>query len=230
MKMKKSLIVLIFLALVSCKGKTIEQQKKENNRTDGNGTENYILVAETDIEQKLNELGDSQKDIINYDWDDSTYNDKATVEFSLCGNEIEYCLYHNIRKINGLNLDNYTEIGNWCKKVMDDITVTWNYENGAIVNIETESEKYETTRGAKVGDSLSIVMDLYKNDSDIFKWNNENSSYEKEDNKENDFLKLYYGDEGIMITATNYIDEEIMYIKFYAEDGKVNKIEIKCGS
>ena len=162
-------------------------------------------------------------------WDDSAYDDKVTMEFSLYTEENQnFCLYHNIRKIEGINLDNYTEINSWSKKNVNDLNIIWNYRNGAILSLSTESNIYMTKRGVKVGDPLSKVMDLYQQDSDVFVWNYDTNSFDEIDMKEDDLFSLYYAEEGITIDAANYIDEEIMTIIFYATDGLISKIEIKC--
>ena len=219
--MKKNYILLITLfLLISCDKKqstnidVYENVKSEEKNQD-------VLQEEKSIELQEKEMYQQ--------WDDSAYDDKVTMEFSLYTEENQnFCLYHNIRKIEGINLDNYTEINSWSKKNVNDLNIIWNYRNGAILSLSTESNIYMTKRGVKVGDPLSKVMDLYQQDSDVFVWNYDTNSFDEIDMKEDDLFSLYYAEEGITIDAANYIDEEIMTIIFYATDGLISKIEIKC--
>lgn len=219
--MKRNFILLITLfLLISCEKKqstnidVYENVKSEEKNQDVLQEEKSIDVQEKEMYQQ---------------WDDSAYDDKVTMEFSLYTEENQnFCLYHNIRKIEGINLDNYTEINSWSKKNVNDLNIIWNYRNGAILSLSTESNIYMTKRGVKVGDPLSKVMDLYQQDSDVFVWNYDTNSFDEIDMKEDDLFSLYYAKEGITIDATNYIDEEIMTIIFYATDGLISKIEIKC--
>ena len=219
--MKKNYILLITLfLLISCDKKqstnidVYENVKSEEKNQDVLQEEKSIDVQEKEMYQQ---------------WDDSAYDDKVTMEFSLYTEENQnFCLYHNIRKIEGINLDNYTEINSWSKKNVNDLNIIWNYRNGAILSLSTESNIYMTKRGVKVGDPLSKVMDLYQQDSDVFVWNYDTNSFDEIDMKEDDLFSLYYAEEGITIDAANYIDEEIMTIIFYATDGLISKIEIKC--
>lgn len=219
--MKKNYILLITLfLLISCDKKqstnidVYENVKSEEKNQDVLQEEKSIDVQEKEMYQQ---------------WDDSAYDDKVTMEFSLYTEENQnFCLYHNIRKIEGIDLDNYTEINSWSKKNVNDLNIIWNYRNGAILSLSTESNIYMTKRGVKVGDPLSKVMDLYQQESDVFVWNYDTNSFDEIDMKEDDLFSLYYAKEGITIDATNYIDEEIMTIIFYATDGLISKIEIKC--
>ena len=141
-----------------------------------------------------------------------------------------FCLYHNIKKIEDINLNNYIENGNWCTKIINDMNITWNYENGAILCMETSSCNYETKRGVKVGDLLSNVMDLYGPDSDISSWDTSSNSFISVDNKDNNLFMLFYANDGVSLNAGNIIDEEMMTILFYANEGVITKIEIKSGN
>ncbi len=218
--MKKNIIfLLIMILLISCEKK---QSKKIDVYEDINSSENNQYEKQDTLSVDL------QEKEIYPQWDDSAYDDKVTIEFSLSTEEQNFCLYHNIRKIEGINLNNYSEINSWCKKRINDLNVIWNYRNGAILSLETESNIYKTKRGVKVGDSLSKVMDLYKQDSDVFVWNYDTNSFDEIDLKENDIFSLYYSNEGISIDAANFIDEEIMTIIYYATDDLITKIEIKC--
>lgn len=221
--MKRNIILLIALILLlSC-------EKKQSKNIDVYENVN----SEEKNRNALQEVKpiEVQKKEMYPQWDDSAYDDKVTIEFSLFTEEKQnFCLYHNIRKIEGINLDSYTEINSWCKKNIDDLTVVWNYKNGAILSLETESNKYTTKRGIRVGVPLSMVMDLYEQDSDVFSWNYDNNSFDEIDLKEDGLFSLYSSEEGISIDAANFIDEEIMTLIFYATDGVITKIEIKCGS
>ncbi len=220
--MKKIIVLVLFMFIFgSCEKKQIKQNESYK-------TENDII--ENNNTMQIIESEDSGKNIL-LEWDDTIYDDKATIEFSLCNNDEEvFCLYHNIRKIPNINLENYLEIQYWCKKTINDLDVTWNYENGAILNLATESEKYKTKRGIKVGDPLSKVKELYAKDSDVYNWNYENDSFEKESNINNNLFSLYCSEEGCSIDAANLIDEEIMTIIFYAKEDNIYKIEILCGN
>ena len=226
--MKKILYVL-FIALLICSCKKNKEELSTARSKIENSESKEIQSVGTEISEQ-NQIEQNEPQIV--DFDDSKYNDNTTIEFALRNSNTDavFCLYHNIRKINEINLENYISIGNWCKKTMNDITVTWNYENGAILGLETESDIYETRRGAKIGDSISKVMSLYEDDSDVYKWDYDTKSYYEINNREENKFTLLYANEGISLNAGNYIDEEMMTILFYCVDGKVNKIEIKSGN
>ena len=153
---------------------------------------------------------------INVNWDDSAYNDKDTVEFCLTIEDgKQFCLYHNVRKVAGFDSSVYTtfkdwstaqNIRKWCEKIENDLYIRWNYTNGAILHMETESPLYTTKRGIKVGDSINDVIEAYKE------------------------YKLYRSDKAISLNLANMIAEEIMILGFWLENDIVIKIEITIGT
>lgn len=153
---------------------------------------------------------------IDLNWDDSIYNNKDTVEFCLTTEDgKKFCLYHNIRKIEGFDSSDYKVfkdwstthvIRKWCEKSENDLYIRWNYTNGVIVHIETESPLYSTKRGIKVGDSINDIIEAYKEYS------------------------LYRSNKAISLNFANMIDEEIMILGFWIENDIVTKIEITIGT
>ena len=153
---------------------------------------------------------------INVNWDDSAYNDKDTVEFCLTTEDgKQFCLYHNVRKVAGFDSSVYTtfkdwstpqNIRKWCEKTENDLYIRWNYTNGAILHMETESPLYSTKRGIKVGDSINDVIEAYKE------------------------YNLYRSDKAISLNLANMIAEEIMILGFWLENDIVIKIEITIGT
>ena len=232
---KHYLILLLFVMFfLSC-------SKKQGNEIDDNNfikNRNEIEIVQDDFtfladndQKNINKLSESKEDEKCFDWDDSVYDDNVTLEFSMHNKENQnFCLYHNIKKIESINLNNYIENGNWCTKFINDMNITWNYENGAILCMETSSCNYETKRGVKVGDLLSNVMDLYGPDSDISSWDTSSNSFISVDNKDNNLFMLFYANDGVSLNAGNIIDEEMMTILFYANEGVITKIEIKSGN
>lgn len=225
--------IVLFL-FISCEKKETKEINKyiEEITIDDHAVESFISEYQTDDLQNFvfENVFVTDAESIIYDWDETLYDDKATVEF--CLNDIEgrnFCLYHNIRKINNWdirNSENYSE--EWRIKDKEGLSIIWNYENGAILIMETESPKYSTKRGIRVGDSISKVIDAYENDSNIYEYNNELKNYETISKKENSIFGLYKLPVGISLNSGNFIDEEMMTILFYANGDIIEKIKITC--
>ncbi len=168
--------------------------------------------------------------ILEYDWDETPYNDNATVEF--CLNDLEgryFCLYHNIRKVPDWNSDDfeiYSE--HWRKQNINNLSIIWNYRNGAILIMETENPAYSTKRGISVGDSILKVLNAYKENSKVFEWDVDEDKFIVTSEAEECLFWLYLDDDYISINAGNLIDEEMMTTRFYINNGYVEKISISC--
>jgi len=233
---KKHYFILLLFAMsfLSCTKKNIKETDENSfieHRNEIDSSQDNFTFLTNDDQENISKISESKENENYFDWDDSVYDDNVTIEFSLHNKENQdFCLYHNIKKIKAINLNNYIENGNWCTKSINDINITWNYENGAILCMESSSCNYETKRGVKVGDSLSKVMDLYGPDSDISSWDISSNSFIPVDNKDNNRFMLFYANEGVSLNAGNVIDEEMMTILFYANEGFITKIEIKAGN
>ncbi|MBO4704351.1 MAG: hypothetical protein J5647_01290 [Spirochaetaceae bacterium] len=226
--MKKKVFISFFILVfffISCeKGNDQIKQKliiSQETRNETVYQENETFTnPNTVIEEQFPlEIANTSNTIvndINLDWDDSAYNDKDTVEFCLTTADGKiFCLYHNIRKIDGFDSSIYNvfkdwstahNIRKWCEKTENDLYIRWNYTNGAIVHMETESPLYTTRRGIKVGDSINDVIEAYKE------------------------YKLYRSNEAISLNLANMIAEEIMILGFWLENDIVTKIEITIGT
>ena len=92
----------------------------------------------------------------NENWDDSAYDDPRTLEFNLKNDKgINLCIFHNIRKQKGIDFEDYevyadwstdTKIRKWVKQDLDGVSVIWNYADGVILKMETESSNWSTNR------------------------------------------------------------------------------------
>ncbi|MBO5482262.1 MAG: hypothetical protein J5978_02940 [Spirochaetaceae bacterium] len=172
----------------------------------------------------------------NENWDDSDYYDSRTLEFCLKNDKgINLCLYHNIRKQKGIDFENYevyadwstdTKIRKWVKQDLDGVSVIWNYSDGVILKMETESSNWSTKRGIKVGDSISKVIELYASDATVSYYNFETGESYVISEKEKPLLFLREDNEGILVYVANLVAEEMMNIRFTQKDGIITKIEI----
>ena len=234
--MRKIILLLsITLLLVSCKEE--KQQKTETIYSTS------IDVLQKEVPPKNTQTKvehQSQETVSNFtpdkNRDDSQYNDLKTLEFSLKDDKgRNLCLYHNIWKQPNIDFENHevfkdwsteTKISKWIKQELDGLSVIWNYMNGAILIMETESSNWSTKRGIKVGDSISKAYEIYAPDADIYELDEEKRGFIKIKDNENNLYILKQYDERIYIYIANLIDEEIMNIKLHHNDGIITKIEV----
>lgn len=172
----------------------------------------------------------------NENWDDSAYDDPRTLEFNLKNDKgINLCIYHNIRKQKGIDFEDYevyadwstdTKIRKWVKQDLDGVSVIWNYADGVILKMETESSNWSTKRGIKVGDTISKVIELYASDATVSYYNFETDEGYVISEKEKPLLFLREDNEGILVYVANLVAEEMMNIRFTQKEGIITKIEI----
>ena len=172
----------------------------------------------------------------NINWDDSAYDDPRTLEFCFKDDKGRcLCLYHNIRKQKEIDFEDYevfkdwsteTNIRKWVKQEIDGLSVIWNYMNGAILIMETESSNWFTGRGIRVGDPISKAYDAYVSDATLYQWDSVAKKSVKISSNPNCLYFLRQSDEGIIVYIANLIDEEMMNIRFSQKDGIITKIEI----
>lgn len=172
----------------------------------------------------------------NENWDDSAYDDPRTLEFNLKNDKgINLCIYHNIRKQKGIDFEGYevyadwstdTKIRKWVKQDLDGVSVIWNYADGVILKMETESSNWSTKRGIKVGDTISKVIELYASDATVSYYNFETGEGYVISEKEKPLLFLREDNEGILVYVANLVAEEMMNIRFTQKEGIITKIEI----
>ena len=172
----------------------------------------------------------------NINSDDSAYDDPRTLEFCFKDDKGRcLCLYHNIRKQEGIDFEDYvvyadwsteTKIRKWLKQEIDGLSVIWNYSDGVILKMETESSNWSTKRGIKVGDTISKVIELYASDATVSYYNFETGEGYVISEKEKPLLFLREDNEGILVYIANLIAEEMMNIRFTQKDGIITKIEI----
>lgn len=172
----------------------------------------------------------------NINSDDSAYDDPRTLEFCFKDDKGRcLCLYHNIRKQEGIDFEDYvvyadwsteTKIRKWVKQEIDGLSVIWNYSDGVILKMETESSNWATKRGVKVGDPISKVLELYASDATVSYYNFETGERTVISEKENPLLFLREDNEGILVYVANLVAEEMMNIRFTQKDGIITKIEI----
>lgn len=172
----------------------------------------------------------------NENWDDSAYDDPRTLEFNLKNDKgINLCIYHNIRKQKGIDFEDYevyadwstdTKIRKWVKQDLDGVSVIWNYADGVILKMETESSNWSTKRGIKVGDTISKVIELYASDATVSYYNFETGEGYVISEKEKPLLFLREDNEGILVYVANLVAEEMMNIRFTQKEGIITKIEI----
>ena len=197
------------------------------------GTSLYAMGDSTKVQKTQNKQTNLAPNINS---DDSAYDDPRTLEFCFKhDNGRCLCLYHNIRKQKEIDFEDYevfkdwsteTNIRKWVKQEIDGLSVIWNYMNGTILIMETESPNWSTKRGIKVGDSISKAYEIYAPDADIYELNEDKTAFvNRYDNKNNLYiLKLH--DTRIYIYIANLLEEEIMNINFHHKDGIITKIEV----
>ncbi len=122
-----------------------------------------------------------------------------------------------------------TQIARWHKQVKNELSIIWNYRNGAILIMETESSRYSTKRGIKVGDSLEEIISAYEKDCDIYEYDSLNKKYNIVKQDEKNRFVLHKSENSISIDAANMIEEEMMEISFDLKDNSITKISILCG-
>ena len=189
-------------------------------------------------QEKTNpDLNTSQLEIIpNVDSDDSEYDDPRTLEFCFQDDKGRtLCLYHNIRKQKNIDFEDYEvyaewalkkETIRWIKQEINEVSVIWNYSNGALLKMETTSSNWKTKRGIKVGDPISKVVDIYSPDSNVSYYNFETKEGYVISEKKDPLLFLREDNEGALVYVANLVAEEIMNIRFTQKDGIITKIEI----
>ena len=189
-------------------------------------------------QEKTNQdLNTSQLEIIpNVDSDDSEYDDPRTLEFCFQDDKGRtLCLYHNIRKQKNIDFEDYEvyaewalkrETIRWVKQEINEVSVIWNYSNGALLKMETTSSNWKTKRGIKVGDPISKVIDIYSPDSNVTYYNFETKEGYVISEKKDPLLFLREDNEGALVYVANLVAEEIMNIRFTQKDGIITKIEI----
>lgn len=168
--------------------------------------------------------------LIKPDDDDTLYDDKITIEFSLQDQDgRNFCLYHNIRSIKDwTSNDNkrYTELLR--KQEKNDLEIIWSYRNGRIIFMETQDPQYSTKRGIKVGDSVLKVRDLYSDNSQILVYDKELNEYVEKFCAEDNIFLMIESDQGISINARNPVEKVMMSTEFHTTDGIIDKIMISC--
>ncbi len=216
-------------------------QENQIQETDNVEIENNL--QKESLEEKTSiSSNSSQTEKLDYDpnFDDTKYDDDITTEFSLHKeNGVEFILYHNLRNIEEIDWKTHevfkdwstsTEVSKWCKQEFSGIDLLWNYDNGLILKIVTESPEWITRHGIKVGDPIQKVSDFYGKFSDIFVYNEKENMYEKTVDNEYQEFSLLVSDEFQSLNAGNMVAEEMMTMVFHQKDGIICKIEIYCHS
>ena len=208
-------------------------QKTENTEIENNS-------QKESLEEKPSISSQTEK--LDYDpnFDDTKYDDDITIEFSVHReNGPEVIIYHNLRSIEEIDWKTHevfkdwstpTEVSKWCKQEFSGIDLLWNYRNGAILKIVTESPEWITRHGIKVGDPIQKVSDFYGKFSDIFVYNEKENMYEKTVDNEYQEFSLLVSDDFQSLNAGNMVAEEMMTMVFHQKDGIICKIEIYCHS
>ena len=192
-------------------------------------------------EKPNQDLNTSQLELIpNVNSDDSEYDDPRTLEFCFQDDKGRtLCLYHNIRKQKNIDFEDYEvyaewalkrETIRWVKQEINEVSVIWNYSNGALLKMETTSSNWKTKRGIKVGDPISKVIDNYSPDSNVTYYNFETKEGYVISEKKDPLLFLREDNEGALVYVANLVAEEIMNIRFTQKDGIITKIEIYFNS
>ena len=190
-------------------------------------------IKQTDFIKKVKERLNKQEKIYE---DDSLYDDKFTVEFSLHDEEQNFCIYHNIRNVDGYSIDDYeifkyVNTGRdefaWSFQEKEGLSIEWVEETGVIVTIGTEDPRYSTKRGIKVGDSAEKIMEAYESDCIIKVKNYETNKFEVVSEKEPPCMVLSKSNECISLNKGNALAEGMMTISYLLEDGVVTKIIIQ---
>lgn len=164
--------------------------------------------------------------------DDTPFEDAVTTEFCLINSrQQKFCVYHSVKNIKDFDSD----IGNlnccaWNHKDYMDLTVYW-YVSSSIARAYTTSSEWKTKRGIKVGDPLIKVREVYGSDGQLYLWDEAQNKSKKVTDKDSYLYMIFdHGDdEGINISAANMREEEMMSLGFYAKNGIITKIDIRCG-
>ena len=213
-------------------------QENQIQETDNAEIENNL--QKESLEEKTSISSQTEK--LDYDpnFDDTKYDDDITTEFSLHKeNGVVFILYHNLRNIKEIDWKSHevfkdwstsTRVSKWCKQEFSGIDLLWNYRNGAILKIVTESPEWITRHGIKVGDPIQKVSDFYGKFSDIFVYNEKENMYEKTVDNEYQEFSLLVSDNFQSLNAGNMVAEEMMTMVFHQKDGIICKIEIYCHS
>lgn len=246
-RIKKAFSCLMSIVCVclicSCQKNPNEQSEKDfNSQTNADVIVQKIQYQQTfEDEKDITNLLVAEKSqmLPNKDFDDSIYDDPVILEFCLKDNlERTFCLYHNIYKLKDFDTDDSeifkdwsteTRISRWHKQEKNGLSVVWNYRNGAILIMETESSRYSTKRGIRVGDSLEEIISAYEKDCDIYEYDSLNKKYNIVKQDEKDRFVLHKSENSISIDAANMIEEEMMEISFDLKDNSITKISILCG-
>lgn len=241
--MKKIIFLMVIMAcciFCSCQKEKTEYEAKnilqEQTEKMSESETDVQVVEEKETKESVPETIQIVQD---KDCDDSEFDDSATIELCLKDDEGRtFCLFHNLYKVKDYDTENY-EIAaewatgeynvRWCKQDQNGLSITWNYENGGIIRMETESPKYSTKRGIKVGDSLSDIMEAYGNDVEIYEYDYVNKKLNLISENENALFNWYKTKERVSLEAGNMLAETIMDMVFFLEGDCVTKIVILCG-
>ena len=190
-------------------------------------------LKQTEYMKQVKERLDRQEKIYE---DDSLYDDQFTLEFSLHDETRNFCIYHNIRNVEGYDIRDY-EFSNyvkdgfeelaWCIIENEGVSVQWVDKTGVLVTIGTEDPRYSTKRGIKVGDSAEKIMEAYESDCIIKVKNYETNKFEVVSEKEPPCMVLSKSNECISLNKGNALAEGMMTISYLLEDGVVTKIIIQ---
>lgn len=224
-------LVMFTFILCACQKEKIEQ-KAENIIQEQADEVSEPEINEQIVEEKIQIIPDK-------DCDDSEFDDLVTTDFCLKDDkERTFCIFHNLYKVKDFDTENYEVVAEWatggynvrwCKQEQNDLSITWNYENGGIIEMETKSPKYSTKRGIRVGDSLSDIIKVYENDAEIYEYDYVNNKYDLISANENALFRLYKAENRVSIDAGNATAETIIEIDFQLENDIVTKIKILCG-
>lgn len=234
------IVIMIACIFCSCQKEKAEQKVKnivqEQTEKMPEPETNEQIVEEKGKNESVSEKIQIVPDKDN---DDSEFDDPATIELCLKDDEERtFCLFHNIYKVKDFDAENYEVVAEWttgeysfrwCKQEKNDLSITWNYENGGIIRMETESPKYSTKRGIKVGDSLSNIMEAYGNDVEIYEYDYVNEKLNLISENKNALFSWYKSKNRVSLNAGNMLAETIMAMSFYLEDDFITKIVILCG-
>ncbi len=190
-------------------------------------------LKQTEYMKQVKERLDRQEKIYE---DDSLYDDKFTLEFSLHDETRNFCIYHNIRNVEGYDISDY-EFSNyvkdgfeelaWCIIENEGVSVQWVDKTGVLVTIGTEDPRYSTKRGIKVGDSAEKIMEAYESDCIIKVKNYETNKFEVVSEKEPPCMVLSKSNECISLNKGNALAEGMMTISYLLENDVVTKIIIQ---
>ncbi|MEE3313526.1 MAG: hypothetical protein VZR56_05145 [Treponema sp.] len=190
-------------------------------------------IKQTDFIKKVKERLNKQEKIYE---DDSLYDDKFTVEFSLHDEEQNFCIYHNIRNVDGYSIDDYeifkyVNTGRdefvWSFQEKEGLSIEWVEETGVIVMFGTEDPRYATKRGIRVGDSAEKIMKAYEEDCTVQEYNYTDEKWETVSEKEYPCMLLSKSNEWISLNIGNDRAEGMMTISYLLENDVVTKIIIQ---